>query len=202
MAVSGPISARLDDLRLAIAILVEMHLPGEVIHAWTGGGTIDWNGHTYRGDERLMSLDKIGHDLEQSDNKVTFKMPFNPADATLCALRDGQGRGGAILIDMLFFDAATMTALGAEPCFIGEVDSCRLMAGDKQLEISLESTSETALLRRSTQHMLTDGAQQLLFPGDRGLQYATSPQVSNFGISRAGSFSGGGPSSARPVSRF
>ncbi len=186
MTIDPMIVARLDEVRLAIAMLIEMHLPGETIRAWTGGADISWNGHVWRPDSRIVNLDKISTDIQGVDNKITFRMIFDPADATLTALRDGQGRGGVIIIDLLFFDAETNTPLGAEPCFIGEIDSCTLQASGKTLTLDLASASETALLRRSVQHMLTDGAQQALFPGDLGLQYATHPRNRRFGAGYTG----------------
>jgi len=213
MSLEAAIAGRLDDIRLAVAMLIEMHLPGETVYAWTGSGSLDWNGITWQGDARLTNFDKIGHDLDGGDNKVTFRLAFDDRDPALCALRDGQGRGGAIMIDMVFFDAVTNAALGAEPCFIGEIDSCAMTASSgggtgrrgstggpggsaggvgAALTMTLSGSSETALLRRSTQHMLTDGAQQQIFPGDKGLEFATQPQTTKFGGGRT-AYGIGGP---------
>lgn len=192
MALDAAITNIIGDRKIGLAILLELVFPSETLRTWSGTGSLSWNSKTWVSDNIIRGFDKIATDLDQNENQVTFRMGFDPSRAMMQDIRDGNGQDGDANIYLLFLDTDTGAPLADEPLLVGFIDSAKLSLAQKELVADVTLSSETSLLRRTTNHNLTDGAQQFIFPGDRGLEYATNPFDTKFGSGSTGSSFGSG----------
>lgn len=164
------LEAALDDDTVPIAFLVYINWPGGAVRVWTGVGSRTWDSQTWVGAGNLGSIDKIADSLEKDDIGV---------ELTLNHLNDDL-RNEVVTNDPVGAEASIYLALmddgdisEAYEIFPGFVDEITILDSGSTGAIKVRLASELARMARPLSFNLTDAHQKLLFPGDRGLEYAS-----------------------------
>lgn len=155
----------------SLALLVFVDWPGSPLYAWTGVGSISWNGQTWIGTGVLGQIDKVADSVDKSD--IGVELTLNYLDDDL--------RNEIVTTDPVGADASIYLALmdtagqvdEAYEIFPGFVDEISILDAGETGAITVRLASELARMARSLAYQLTDAHQQDLFPGDRGMEFAS-----------------------------
>jgi len=155
----------------SLALLVFVDWPGSPLYAWTGVGSISWNGQTWIGTGVLGQIDKVADSVDKSD--IGVELTLNYLDDDL--------RNEIVTTDPVGADAsiylALMTVAGqvdeTYEIFPGFVDEISILDAGETGAITVRLASELARMARPLAYQLTDAHQKDLFPGDRGMEFAS-----------------------------
>ena len=159
-----------------IVHLVTITLPGHTIR-WATGGFAKWGAYTWRAhDETYGTIDEIGEITDGEDDDASpVQIVIIPPDlSSLEALASADAQGGWVTIHLACLDPET-GLLAGEPyrLTIGELDQPRLRTGTgRWLEYDIISGDARGLQPNEEQRQ-THAFRQLVWPGERGDEYAT-----------------------------
>lgn len=164
------LQAALDDDTVDLAFLVFIDWPGGAIRTWTGVGSITHDGQTWTGAGDLGHIDKVADSVDKNDIGV---------ELTLNYLNDSL-RNEVVTNDPVGSDASIYLALMADgqvseayEIFPGFVDEVSIVDAGETGSIKVRLASELARMARPLSFNLTDAHQKELFPGDRGMEFAS-----------------------------
>lgn len=159
-----------------IVHLVTVTLPGHTIR-WTDAGFVRWAGQKWQARDPIYGvLDQIGEIVDGMDDDASpVQIVIIPPDlTTLAALASADAQGGWVTIHLAATNPQT-GLLAGDPyqLHLGELDQPRLRPGrTRKLEYDI-ITGEARGLRPSEEQRQTDAFRQLIWPGERGDEYAT-----------------------------
>jgi len=159
-----------------IAHLITVSLPGHTIR-WTDGGFVRWGSDTWTvRDPTYGALDEIGEIVDGIDDDASpVQIVIIPPDLTsLASLASADAQGGWVTIHLAAVNPQTGLLAGAPyQLHLGELDQPRLRTGrTRKLEYDI-ITGEARGLRPNEEQRQTDAFRQMVWPGERGDEYAT-----------------------------
>lgn len=165
------LEAALDDREINLALAVYLNWPTGVLRLWSGIGSKSWSGNTYTGVGSLGSIDKFVDGLEKTDTGISLVL--NYLDDTLrnqVLANDPIGADASVYLWLMLPSSGAI--LDGYELFPGYIDEVVIEDEGATGKIIVRLASELARLTRSTSYTLSDAHQQLLFPGDVGLEFA------------------------------
>jgi len=151
------------------------------VFVWTGTRprteTLPTEGsHTFLGIGDLGSIDGILESANRASvNGIKLQMNGIANDLLSGALnQDYQGRAAKVWL--VFLDANEAIIPDALLLFNGQMDVLSVVDGDTQGSIEVKCESREALLKRTSESLLTDEEQQRIFLGDKGLEFVAELQ--------------------------
>jgi len=150
------------------------------VYVWTGTKPMTATlptetSHTYLGIGALGSIDGIMESADRSTNGV--KLTMSGIDNDLLANALGQNyQGRAAKVWLAYLDAAGAIIPDPLVFFSGQMDVMNLVDGDTQGAIEMICESRDALLKRTSESLLTDEEQKRIYPNDRGLEFVMELQ--------------------------
>lgn len=163
-----------------VAAMVSLFFDIAHVHVWTGLGSMQLTlptetQHTWLGVGELGSIDGILESTDRSVNGVKLTLTGIDNDMLSHALtQDYQGRDAKIWL--VYFDEIWQPIGDGILIFAGQMDTLSAVDGDKKGMVTVQCESRDALLRRTSESLLTDEEQQRLWPGDLGLEFVTALQ--------------------------
>lgn len=165
------LEAALDDDTVSLAVLVFIDWPSDPMYTWSGVGSISWNSQTWVGTGNLGHIDKVADSLEKGDIGVELTLNYLDDDLRNEVITtDPVGVDASIYLALMDADVQVVEAYEIFPGFVDQVEI--LDSGDSGA-IKVRLASELARLARPVWFQLSDAHQQDLFPGDRGMEFAT-----------------------------
>jgi hypothetical protein len=159
------------------ALLVYLDFAGDPLRAWTGLGSIEWEGEDWLG---LGNLGEVGVIEEYSEIRagtVDLKLLQVPGTALAdAASLTYKRRAAEIHLALLDADSPAPAILHACLLFRGTMDTLELDRQPGSSSFTLTLANELARLRDSWGLLYTDSDQQRLFPGDTSLRFVPSLQ--------------------------
>ena len=153
-----------------LAILVFIDWPNDPLYTWSGVGNLGWNSQTWAGAGYLGHIDKIADSLQKTDTGVEITLDYLNDDL----------RNEIVTTDPVGVDASIYLALmsngevdEAYEVFPGFVDEIEILDSGETGAIKVRLASELARMGRPIAFSLSDAHQKDLFPGDRGMDFAT-----------------------------
>lgn len=174
---SAPFLAAIASDSVIPALLVYLDFAADPLRAWSGLGTIAWEGHDWTG---LGNLGEIGGIEEYSEIRAgTVELKLLKVPGT--ALADAASlvykrRAAEIHLALLDADSPAPAILHACLLFRGTMDTLELDRQPRASTFTLTLANELARLRDSWGLLYTDSDQQRLFPGDTSLRFVPSLQ--------------------------
>lgn len=159
-----------------IVHLVTVTLPDHTIR-WTDGGFVRWGGELYKARDPIYGvIDEIGDIVDGiSDDASPTEIVVIPPDlSSLAALASADAQGGWVTIHLAATNPIT-GQLAGEPyqLHVGELDQPRLRTGRmRALEYDV-ITGEARGLRPNEEQRQSDAFRQMIWPGEKGDEYAT-----------------------------
>lgn len=149
--------------------LVFLDWPGDPVYAWTGYGSISWDGHTWVGTGQQGTISEIGESSNLRANGVKLTLSGIPSDLVSKAVaNDSQGQVARIWLGCLLKDGT----FAADPylVFDGVIDMCPIEDSGKEATITVQLEKEL-IDRRLNNRRYTHEDQQIDYPGDMGFEF-------------------------------
>lgn len=155
---------------------VEMHFRSETSRAWTGVGSINWNGEAWQGTGQFGRVSAIEETTELRIAGITLEL--SGVDPTLIAAAmdrsEYKRREGAVW--MGFTDqSGRRVVVSPFQVFAGRMDRMTVQDGaTATIQVTMEH--DLADLERVRARRYTDADQRLAYPDDKGLEFIESIQ--------------------------
>ncbi|MBI1207256.1 MAG: hypothetical protein GC191_08200 [Azospirillum sp.] len=157
------------------ALLAELQFASGTTRAWTGVGTLTWNGEDWLGVGTFGRVSTVTETLDLKAVGARFELSGIPGD--LVASMVGEPlQGKKALLYLAFFDEDWQLIPDPVLLFRGFMDSCELQDGGQTATIALNAENRLADLARARVRRYTDADQQAEYPGDLGFAYVASMQ--------------------------
>lgn len=159
-----------------IVHLVTATLPGHTIR-WTDARTfVKWGGQTWKTRDAVYGvLNEIGDIVDGIDDDASpVSISIIPPDLTsLAALASSDAQGAWVTIHLACINPNTGLIVEPYRIHLGELDQPRLKTGKtRMLEYDI-ITGDARGLQPNEEQRQTDAFRQLIWPGERGDEYAT-----------------------------
>ena len=155
----------------SLAFLVFIDWPTTPLYAWSGVGPLSYDSQTWTGVGNLGGIDKVADSLQKDD--IGVELTLNYLDDDLrneVVTTNPVGADASIYLALLDADNQVDEAYEIFPGFVDEISI--LDAGNTGA-INVRLASELARMARPLSFNLTDAHQKDLFPGDRGMEFAS-----------------------------
>jgi hypothetical protein len=165
----SPMLAAIQANSVQLAFLLDLQLAGNIwARAWTGVGTLVWNGNSYLGVGSLGAIDDIQEGSEVKAEGTTVAL--SGVDPTLlgAALTEIQV-GASATAWLAVFTNGALTA--AYTVFGGTVDRAQVAAGVNAMTIALALETKLANLQRASNRRYTAADQRRNYPDDGGFNF-------------------------------
>jgi hypothetical protein len=191
-----------DEASLALLVYIDWpSSPQPDVRFWTGVGDITYDSETWTGTGDLGHIDKIADSLQKND--IGIELTFNYLNDDLrneVVTTDPVGSDASIYLALL--DNATRTVTAAYEIFPGFVDEVEIVDGGDSGSVKVRLASELARMARPVSFALSDSHQKDIFPGDKGMEFATRmDEQILWGRKASQPRSGGGGSGGRRTQR-
>ena len=167
--------AALEAPLLRPAYLVSIQFASSTVYAWTGLGSLVWNGNTFAGVGSIGSVATVEEGSTVQARGTTLTLTgFDPAllgDA-LTDLRQGL----PVTIWLALFDATPAVIGNPVIAFAGRVDQPTITCDGATATIQINCESRLMDLNVPAQRRYTNEDQWRDFPGDRGFEFVNSVQ--------------------------
>lgn len=151
------------------AFLLDIALSSGTAHAWTGVGSLSWNGNTYLGVGSFGAIDDITEGVEVKAEGT--RIALSGVDPTLLndCLNDIQlGAPATVWFAVLQNGAILGTPY---PLFVGTVDQPMIPVGPDSLTIALKLENRMSNLQRPSMRRYTMSDQRYFYPDDIGFSW-------------------------------
>jgi hypothetical protein len=156
---------------VSLAILVFIDWPSDPMYTWSGVGSIEWNGQTWIGAGNLGHIDKVADSLQKNDTGVELTLNYLDDDLrNEVVTTDPRGSDASIYLALMNANGTVNEAYEVFPGFVDEVE---IVDAGQTGSIKVRLASELARLAKPVYFQLSDAHQKFLFPGDRGMEFAT-----------------------------
>lgn len=167
---SNDFEAALSSDTVSLAILVFIDWPDDPLYTWSGVGSVTWDGHTWLGTGDLGHIDKVADSLSKTDTGVELTLDYlNDELRNLIVTNDPVGVDASIYLAIM--DGGEVDE--AYEIFPGFVDEIEIIDSGESGSIKVRLASELARMGRPISFALSDAHQKDLFPGDRGMEFAS-----------------------------
>lgn len=159
---------------VAPILLFEGEFATGTVRAWSGYGTLLWNGFEWSGTGTLLSVSNISETNETAAQGVTVSLSGIPSDLISLTLAEvKQGASGKIYFGLLDDQTVINNPI---LLFSGKLDIPSISDEGEFAEITITYESRLIDLERPRINRYTPEDQKRLFPGDLGLDYVPSIQ--------------------------
>lgn len=165
---TSPMLAAIGSSSFSPCYLLDLQLVSGTDYAWSGIGSVFWNGNTYAGVGSFGSVGDVSESCEANADGTTVGL--SGIDSTLLndTLNDIQ-QGAPATLWLALFSAGTI--LTAYPLFGGTVDKPTVGIGPDTLSIALNLETKMANMQRPTNRRYTAADQRNYFPNDSGFSW-------------------------------
>ncbi|MDP7151171.1 MAG: hypothetical protein QGI08_15085 [Paracoccaceae bacterium] len=156
-------------------IFYEGQFASGTLRLWSGLGEIPWNGETWSGAGYLLGLGALEESTEVAASGVTISLSgVDPALVSAAIADARQGLPGKVWIGLLDENGAII----ADPvqAFAGRLDVPEITDDATRCTISISYESRLIDLTTPRNWRYTHESQQVLYPGDKGLEYVAAIQ--------------------------
>lgn len=155
----------------ALAFLIYIDWPGGAGRFWSGVGPLEYDSETWAGAGEVGHLDKIADSLGKEDIGVELTLNYlNDDIRNEVVINDPVGEAASIYLALLDSDNQVTAAYEIFPGFVDEVE---IIDSGESGAVKVRLASELSRISRPIWYQLSDAHQKDLFPGDRGMEFAT-----------------------------
>lgn len=156
------------------ALLVDIETPTTVIRAWTGIGTLIWNGNSYDGVGNFGGVDTGEETLDIKATGTVYTLAGVPSALIAEALNDiKQGRTAKLYLALFDANGAIVDVTLVHE---GITDVAEIDEQGETATITLTAESKLADLERPRTARYTPEDQKRLYPTDLGFDFVPSLQ--------------------------
>lgn len=160
---------------LRAELLVKMDFDADPLYAWTGIGSISWDGDTYAGVGDLASFARMEESsVIRATGTVLILSGVKTSLISIALNSNYQGRKAEIYFAVL----DTSNAIVADPyrIFSGRMDVMEIENNGEEATISVSVENELIDLFKARVRNYTPEDQKTLYPSDKGLDFIVGIQ--------------------------
>lgn len=172
---SGPFLAETLAAGLSPIFLFELETASGTSRAWTGFGTLNWNGVDWTGLGNLLGMSPVSESGDIEAHGVAISLSGIPSALVSLALADVR-QGKPVRIWIAALDAAGAVLADPHKHFDGRFDTAIIDEGAETATITVQAENRLIDLERPRTRRYTPEDQAIEFPADRGLEYVASIQ--------------------------
>lgn len=183
---SGAVVAQLEGRVMRPVLFFEGEFASGTTRAWSGVGSIEWDGKTWTGVGHLGGVSPIKESQDPVANGMSVSLSGVPTSLISQALGDArQGRPGKIWLGVMAegVDSPTTTALEivADPAlaFHGRLDVPEIEEAGDSCTITISYENRLVDLERPRERRWTDEDQKIDYPDDDGFAFVNAVQEFN-----------------------
>lgn len=151
-------------------LLAEFDFAAAASRAWSGIGTLTWNGLDWIGLGDFGEVSAIEETMELRATGAAFRLSGVPSNLIADAMGEPiQGRSARLWLG--FLDEALVLVEDPILLFDGRMDTIEITDGGEAAVITLNAENRLRDLERPRTRRYTDQDQQAEFPGDRGFEF-------------------------------
>jgi len=182
---------------LSPILLCELNFLSGYVRAWTGYGSLTWNGNTYLGIGDFGAVSATEESTDNRANNITFTL--NGFDSALIATVLGdqyQGRSAKLWFGCL----DSTNAVIADPflLFSGRMDTVQISENGGTSSIAVTAESQLVDFTTPRIRRYTNADQQTYYPNDTGLSFIAALQGETFTWGKATYTGGNTPAATAP----
>lgn len=156
-------------------LLFEGQFPSGFVRLWTGHGPIVWGGETWVGAGNLIGVSAIEESTSVVANGVSITLAgVDPQFVSLVINDAQQGLPGRIWLGLM--DANGVLTIDPLQIFAGRLDVPQISDGGATCVITVSYESRLIDLNLPREWRYTHESQQVLYPGDLGLEFVAAIQ--------------------------
>ena len=145
------------------------------LYLWSGIGDKTWDGHTWQGTGYLGKISAIQETLDVTAKGISLELSGVPSSLISITLdEDYQGRD--VIIWLGFMDNESIISDPVK-IFSGRMDVMQINEQGETSTIIVSAESRLADLLKAREWRYTDEDQQILHPGDKGLEFVNALQT-------------------------
>lgn len=187
---TNDMAAASQDRLVRPALLFFADFPSQPTYAWSGYGTLQWNGHDWTGTGTFLTLSEIEETQEMKATGIGLSLSNVPADLVpISENEDYQGRTLEIYL-MLFEEDGTTIIQDPIMLFRGRMDQMEAVEDVPTAIINMTVESRLVDMDRAREGRYTDQDQKMRFPGDRGLEAVAALQDRKVNWTKGGAAAG------------
>jgi len=157
-------------------LLVELGFTSGTTRAWSGLGTLTWNGQDWLGVGTLGQVSSVEETLEVRAAGASFELSGVPADLLTHVMTEPlQSR--PVKLWLGFMDEDWVVVPEPVLIFRGLMDTVEIRDGGPTATITLLAENRLRDLERLRVRNYTDADQQAAYPGDRGFEFVPALQT-------------------------
>jgi len=161
--------------QLSPILFLEFETAAGTSRAWTGFGTISWNGQSWIGLGHLLGVSAIEETGDVVANGVSISLSGVPAELVSIALTHVR-QGKPVRIWLGALDAAGAVIADPYLMFQGRFDTAAIQEGADTAAIIVQAESRLIDLERPRTRRYTPEDQAIDYPGDLGLAFVSAIQ--------------------------
>lgn len=172
---SRPISAAMADAIKAgfdLALIAQIEHPDGTLYAWTGVGTLSYNGQDYVGAGRLGQVSPVRSTSDLAIQEITFSM--SGVNATDVARLSSSVRNGQAQVWLVALDGGRVVADPYQVIDAIEDFQTLEVGDDGSVSLNIVARNGFYTLERALQESWTAEDQKQLYPTDSGLDMIAS----------------------------
>ena len=155
-------------------ILAQCQFRNETIYAWTGIGTLSWNGHTWLGVGTLGQMSQISETTDLSAQGWTLTLSGIPSNLLTDTL-DEMSTAEQALLYLGFLSNGSLIG-DPIPAGVGMMDQPTIDLSAQEATITIDVETRLSDLQRSRGGRYTDADQRSRYPGDGSLRFVSHMQ--------------------------
>lgn len=185
MAFPTRLQQLLDNGKVEVRSLGEFHFGTGFWYVWNGSDELIWNGNKYIPNQ-LIEIEEPGDQMGSEAIPFIITMParadYGVTPDKLAEIESVDYKGRTVIISDAYFDPATFELLHVEPMRRGYIDT--IDHETEGGEMMLRATVFTAAIEnhRDGYRTASHEDQQLISPGDKFFEYASTVKRENFYI--------------------
>jgi hypothetical protein len=185
MAFPTRLQQLLEEGRIVVRSLGEFQFGTGFWYMWNGASEFAWNGNTYIPNQ-LIAIEEPPYQMGAEALPITITMPtaadYGVTPDKLAQIESVDYKGRTVILSDAYFDPDTRELLHVEPMYRGYIDTIdHVIDGG---EMVLKANVETSALEnhRDGYRTASHEDQQLISPGDKIFEYASTVKRENFYI--------------------
>jgi hypothetical protein len=171
--------AQLKATKVRPAFFVSMAFANETVYAWTGVGSLSWDGHTWLGVGILGEVSAIVEGSDVSAQGITLSLSGISSELLSDSMSELMaGKLAQVYLGFLDTDGALIA--DPIPAFIGLIDQPTIDLSTDKVTISITVENRLSDLNRARGGRYTDQDQRARYPNDSSLKYVHFLQDEHF----------------------
>ena len=165
--------AALTSQYLKVGLLLDITFVTGTVYVWTGAGNLSWGGNTYPGVGVLGNVTVIEEATSIEARGITLNLSGLQTSILADVLQEMK-LGAPVILRMALFDGSNVIIPDPLVSWAGRTDQPSISADGATSQLAINCENRLLSMNVPVNRRYTQDDQQMGWPGDTGLQFASS----------------------------